>query len=145
MSFPDPVPGLVIRYSYLWSHEAEEGREEGAKDRPCAIVLSSCDEKGRNKVIVLPVTHSRPKETQEAVELPPLVKRHLGLDDARSWVVVSEANEFVWPGPDLRPLPGEDVSTCVYGMLPPRLFEHIKKRFFVCESLFQQVKTKRTV
>jgi hypothetical protein len=30
------------------------------------------------------------------------VKRHLGLDEDRSWIVVSEGNEFAWPGYDLR-------------------------------------------
>ena len=28
MSFPDPHPGLVIRYAYLWKREHDEGREE---------------------------------------------------------------------------------------------------------------------
>ena len=39
MSWPVPRPGLVIRYSYLWESEAGAGREEGVKDRPCAIIL----------------------------------------------------------------------------------------------------------
>jgi hypothetical protein len=26
----------VIRYSFLWSHEAKAGASEGRKDRPCA-------------------------------------------------------------------------------------------------------------
>jgi hypothetical protein len=38
---PEPEPGLVIRYSNLWLREHREGREEGTKDRPCAIVLAS--------------------------------------------------------------------------------------------------------
>jgi hypothetical protein len=33
-------------------------------------------------------------------------------------------NRFVWPGPDLRPIPGSR-QTFVYGMLPPRLFARI--------------------
>jgi len=37
---PAPVPGLVIRYSYLWHSEHLAGREEGEKDRPCAIVAA---------------------------------------------------------------------------------------------------------
>ena len=31
-------------------------------------------------------------------------KRRLGLDDARSWIMVTEGNRFAWPGPDLRPI-----------------------------------------
>ena len=34
----------------------------------------------------------------KAVELSPAVKRHLGLDDAQSWVVLSESNLFIRPG-----------------------------------------------
>ena len=29
MSFPEPKPGLVIRYSCLWEREALSGRDEG--------------------------------------------------------------------------------------------------------------------
>ena len=32
MTFPAPRPGLVIRYSFLWSEERDAGTEEGAKD-----------------------------------------------------------------------------------------------------------------
>jgi hypothetical protein len=49
------LPGLVIRYSYLWHAEYLEGREEGKKDRPCAIVAAiRCDESGSTRVLVLP-------------------------------------------------------------------------------------------
>ncbi len=40
MTLPKPVPGLVIRYSYLWYGEHRQGHEEGTKDRPCAIVAA---------------------------------------------------------------------------------------------------------
>jgi hypothetical protein len=39
-----------------------------------------------------------PDRLDEAVEIPAVVKRHLGLDEARSWIVVSEINRFIWPG-----------------------------------------------
>ena len=39
-ALPEPVPGLVIRYSYLWYTEHRTGREEGQKDRPCAIIAA---------------------------------------------------------------------------------------------------------
>jgi len=38
VSLPTPRPGLVIRYSYLWAREHDQGREEGVKDRPCAVL-----------------------------------------------------------------------------------------------------------
>ena len=88
MALPEPAPGLVLRYSYLWRRERDEGRHEGRKDRPCAIVvaLRRADAAG-TRVLVLPVTHDAPHDPDTAVELPPRVKRRLGLDDARSWVV----------------------------------------------------------
>ena len=102
MPFPDPVPGLVIRYSYLWAEEYGRGPEEGVKDRPCAIILVSAGEEGERVVTVLPVTHALPSDPNLAVEIPSATKHRLRLDDARSWVVLSEANRFIWPGPDLR-------------------------------------------
>ena len=130
MPLPKPVPGLVLRYSFLWYREFLEGREEGQKDRPCAIVSAiRTDEAGDTRVLVLPITHSPPDHASLAVELPAAVKRRLQLDDERSWVVLSEWNEFVWPGPDLRRLPNGDDGTVAYGMLPPALFANIRDRF----------------
>jgi hypothetical protein len=101
MPIPTPEPGLVISYAYLWHHEHEAGREEGRKDRPSVIVLAV--ERPANDttiVVVLPITHSAPADSAAAVEIPAAVKRHLGLDDQRSWIVVAEGNEFDWPGYD---------------------------------------------
>jgi hypothetical protein len=39
------------------------------------------------------------------------------------------SNEFLWPGPDLRAIPGRDESTIAYGALPPRFFVHVRERF----------------
>jgi len=129
VSFPKPYPGLVIRYSYLWRREYEAGREEGTKDRPCAIVMSVADEDGNPVVLVLPITHSAPASEADAVEIPAATKKRLRLDADRSWIVITEANEFIWPGPDLRPIPGGDATTIVYGPLPPRLFLHVRDLF----------------
>jgi hypothetical protein len=129
VAFPTPVPGLVIRYSYLWASEHARGQEEGVKDRPCAIVLRSVGEAGETMVTVLPVTHSEPADTRLAVEIPHATKRRLGLDDARSWVVLTEANRFVWPGPDLRPMTRGDSGSVALGLLPYALFEDIRQKF----------------
>jgi hypothetical protein len=106
VSWPEPRPGLVIRYSYLWNRETQAGREEGTKDRPCAVVLASRDEKSRARAIVVPVIHSEPAAVADAIEIPAAVKARLRLDSERSWIVVNEANRFGWPGPDLRFVPG---------------------------------------
>lgn len=97
----------MIRYAFLWSHEARAGKEESSKDRPCAIVLSARrNETGDIVVTVAPVTHTPPDETDAAVELPEAVKGQLGLDREPQWLCLDEVNRFVWPGYDLRAIPG---------------------------------------
>ena len=79
--------------------------------------------------MVLPITHNAPQRVEDAIEIPPATKQRLGLDSERSWIVITEANEFVWPGPDLRPVPGRDDSTIVHGALPPKFFAHVRDQF----------------
>lgn len=129
MSLPEPKPGLVIRYAYLWAREHDQGREEGVKDRPCAVLLATRDDEGDLRVIVLPITHARPANPETAVEVPLTTKRRLGLDDEQSWIVLSEGNAFAWPGPDLRFAPGEGAQSVALGYLPAKLFEIVRNRF----------------
>ncbi len=129
MAFPDPVPGLVIRYSYLWHREHERGQEEGVKDRPCAVVVVVTDDQGDKVVTVLPVTHTPPSDAALAVEIPYATKQRLGLDEQRSWVVLAEANRFVWPGPDLRLLEPGSLESAAYGLFPRALFNEIRSKF----------------
>ena len=128
MSWPTPQPGLVVRYSYLWEREAREGRDEGVKDRPCAIVLVVLREESSPLVRVLPITHSAPTDPADALEIPLTTKQRLGLDTERSWVILSEANDFIWPGPDLRPLTSGDLESVAYGMLPPTFLRVLRER-----------------
>jgi len=134
VSWPAPQPGLVIRYSYLWRREALAGREAGAKDRPCAVVLARQDADGRTRVYALPITHVAPSAGERAIEIPALVKARLGLDAARSWVVLDEANVFTWPGPDLRFLPGKGPASAAYGFLPPAFFRIVRDRFLAADQ-----------
>ena len=113
LAFPVPVPG----------------QEEGVKDRPCAVVLTTIGEAGDQVVTVLPISHTPPSDPLLAVEIPAAVKRRLNLDDERSWVVLTEANRFTWPGPDLRPLRPGDAQSAAYGSLPYGLFEQVRLRF----------------
>ena len=128
MTWPAPLPGLVIRYAYLWRREALKGQEEGVKDRPCAVVLSHRDDDGITRVYALPITHSQPLD-ELAIEIPAVVKQRLRLDGERSWVVISEANIFAWPGPDLRFVPGSGPESAAYGFLPPAFFRIVRDRF----------------
>jgi hypothetical protein len=129
ITWPTPAPGLVIRYSYLWHSEAVAGRDEGSKDRSCAIILAVRGEDDRTRVYVLPITHAAPRQASDAVEIPPVLHARFGLDDERSWVVVTEANVFDWPGPDLRALPGKGTHSAMYGYLAPRFFRFVRDQF----------------
>jgi hypothetical protein len=83
---------------------------------------------GHEVVTVVPVTHTPPDDPLDAVEIPAALKIHLGLDDLPSWIVVTETNDFLWPGPDLRTVPGPGPRRFDYGMLPPRFFAHVRER-----------------
>ena len=127
MSLPDPRPGLVVRYAFLWSHEAAKGADEGSKDRPCAVVVATRrDQRGDIRVIVAPMTHEPPTDPKASIEIPPSVCRALGLDHDRQWLRLDELNRFSWPGYDLRPLPGGR-DRYHYGMLPHDLFERLRR------------------
>jgi mRNA-degrading endonuclease toxin of MazEF toxin-antitoxin module len=104
MALPDPVAGMVIRYSYLWSEDRRQGRDEGLKDRPCVVVLAVTREQDQIVVTVAPITHRPPQSDSGAIEIPANQKRRLGLDDEQSWIVTDELNKFDWPSPDLRPV-----------------------------------------
>lgn len=119
--------GWVFRYAYLWEWQHREGREEGDKDRPClvlAIVMTT--EEGVPAVRVLPVTHSPPADPAGAIEIPAEIKARLRLDAERSWIVLTESNRFIWPGPDLRNVGTE---SGYYGALTPGFFTEVKRRF----------------
>jgi hypothetical protein len=143
-SFPEPVPGLIIRYSYLWRREHLRGREEGQKDRPCAIIAAVVNDAGSRRVLVLPVTHTAPDVGAAAIEVPTSVKKRLGLDGERSWIVASEYNDFYWPGPDLRPVPGDPNGSIAYGLLPGALFEQVRRVWLALATSGRSRTVKRT-
>ena len=80
-------------------------------------------------VVVVPITHAPPSPDTKALPLPPAVKRHLGLDEQPSWVVVDEVNEFVWPGFDLA---ANDRGEVAYGFIPGRLHRQIRELVLEC-------------
>lgn len=59
--------------------------------------------------------------------MPAATKRRLGLDEARSWIVATEMNRFLWPGPDLRAIPGRQ-GAFAYGSLPRQLMLQLRER-----------------
>jgi hypothetical protein len=127
LPLPDPKPGLVVRYDYLWTHEAAASRDQG-KDRPACLLAATDDAARPRYVVLLPITHSPPAGEIVGIEIPAKVKHAIGLDDEPSWVIVSEHNIDEWPNGGLSPLPGRpDVFS--YGFLPPGLFARIKASF----------------
>lgn len=132
MTIPEPRAGSVVRYSFLWSAEAQDsflwsaeaqaGAREGRKDRPVAVVLAmQKTDDGDIMVTVAPFTHTPPADPAAAVEIPVALARRIGLDHLRHWIVCDEVNRFAWPGFDLRPIPGRP-GTFEYGMLPEAIY-----------------------
>lgn len=120
-----PEIGLVIRHAYLWWDEARAGREEGLKDRPCVIIHTRMNDHREIEVYIAPVTHTPPHPPERGLEIPPATKARLHLDEKRSWIITSEVNRFIWPGPDLRPVPSGGFS---YGLLPAKMARALVQR-----------------
>jgi len=123
---PAPAPGLIIRYDYLWADEQAEGRDQG-KDRPACIVVVLDKPNMPQFVGVLPITHAPPMVAGGSIEIPAATRKRLGLDDAPSWVRVSEYNVELWPPPGLAIVP--NTNEFAYGFIPPALFEKIRSAF----------------
>lgn len=140
-----PLPGSVIRYSYLWADEDELGQEEGRKDRPALVLAIAIRISGdETRVLVLAITRTPPLEPEDAVALPEHVRRSFGLDADASWVVTAEANEFVWPGPDVRPVPGRTPPTMIYGRVPHAFLAREAKSYIANRRLQQTRIVSRT-
>ena len=127
MPLPEPKPGLVIRYDYLWTREAAAGRDQG-KERPACLVAAMDSALAPRFVVILPITHRPPDKDTVGVEIPAKVRAALELDDAPSWVIVSEHNVDEWPNAGLAPLPGRP-GVFSYGFIPPGLFAQVKAKF----------------
>lgn len=123
MALPKPEPGLVFRYDYLWARQSAN-RAQSGKERPACLVATPLD---ADFVLILPITHSKPGPNTAAVEIPDAVRRALGLNHERSWVIVSEYNVDTWPNAGIAPL--KDRKAFSYGFIPPRLFESIRRLF----------------
>jgi hypothetical protein len=127
MAIPDPSPGLVVRCHYVWARQAAIGHTQG-KNRPACIVVASDDARKPRFVVLLPITHSAPREHDVAVEIPAKVRQSIGLDEGPAWIVVSEHNVDEWPSTGLSPVPGRPGEYC-YGFIPPGLFARVKAQF----------------
>jgi hypothetical protein len=75
-----PQPGQVICYVYRWWNDSRVGREDGAKDRPCSVILTPITKAGNTVADVFPITHTPPLKDEDGIEIPQATKRRLGLD-----------------------------------------------------------------
>ena len=133
MAIPDLEPGLVVHFNYLWSREQAADRQEARYPRPCAIVVSyRRNADGALIVMLAPITHAEPRDGDNAIEIPQAVKKHLGLDEHRSWVVLDEVNETGWPGYDLTP---NAKGQYAYGFVPPKLHTQIKAKILAAHQV----------
>ena len=142
MTIPPPVPGLIVSFAFLWADDADRGIIEGQKDRPC-VVLASYDVEHGKRAILAPITHSEPRNPEAVVAVPAALKAGLGLDDAPAWIICDEWNITDWPGFDLRAAPGRPGGTFHYGMLPPGLYDRVRRLAIRLDAVGTSRKTSR--
>jgi hypothetical protein len=95
MSFREFATGAVIRYPFLWSHEAEAAATEGRKPRPVAVGFRVPRPTG-DVLLLFPITSKPPTPGRFAAEVPEIEKRRAGLDaDLPLWIILDEFNEDV--------------------------------------------------
>ena len=126
MTLPDPEPGLVFRYDYLWLRESRKGKD-ASKERPACLAVATDSAIEPRLVVILPITHSVPAGETIGIEIPVNIRRHLGLDDQRCWIIVSESNIDTWPNPGISPVRGK-TGTFAHGILPAAFFAAVKER-----------------
>ena len=90
------------------------------------MVLVTRAEGHAETVFVLPVTSRQPAVPEDGEKLSEATRRRLGLPPEPCWVMLSEVNHFIWPGPDLRPVAHPAGSFCTYGLLSARQFRRIR-------------------
>jgi hypothetical protein len=125
-----PPVGHLIAYAYLWQSQSNT-REDGSKTYPTAVVMAREDIGSVPLAYVLGISHKPPMAEERALEVPPKLKRYLGMDAKPTWIYTDQLNVFAWPGPDLRL--AEEISRlptarggCVIGALPTDWFEQVK-------------------
>jgi hypothetical protein len=142
MHVPDEPPiGNLVAYEYLWLSQ-ENKRNDGAKVYPVALIFAKKIIASVTLAYAVGMSHKPPYASQKAIEVPKKLKRHLGLDEDRSWICTDQLNEFTWSGPDLRPaewlskLPSAR-NSCIIGALPNNWFALVK------QDVIENLKLKR--
>lgn len=133
---PQPTVGMVVNYEYLWARQYHDGRTEGEKIRPCAI-LAVIEGKDETTVYVAPMTHTAPFHPEESIQLTDATSRRLRMNCGSSWLMVNEVNKFIWPGCDIRRVPNREPRTYCFGRLPEEVLLEARQKL----KEFNQKKT----
>src|SRR5258707_15718107 len=81
----------------FYGHTSSRPGSIRGKIGPRAWLRPAIRPQRRVSLVLLPITHTPPSGDTIGVEIPQRVQEALGLDDARSWVIVSEHNVDEWP------------------------------------------------
>jgi hypothetical protein len=133
LPLPKPELGLVVSYGFVWAGADRRPPPDAGKNRPCLIIdleeVVESDIGGRKvmRVTYLPISHTPPRDGEQAVKVPPRVAHHLRLTEPASYIYTSYAVEDDWPF-DLVPIPGS-AGRFDYGLIPPKLFAAIAREF----------------
>ncbi len=91
------------------------GPRGGVKDRPCAIVLAVSAAQDRTGSSSCPSPTRRHSRLTRGSSCAPRPRPASGwTTNERSWPIMSEGNDFIWPGPDLRPVAGQGSESIAY-------------------------------
>ncbi|AXQ96292.1 hypothetical protein LV780_21815 (plasmid) [Cereibacter azotoformans] len=85
----EPKSGDIWRYPYLWDWQAEQGEEDGRKNRQSLVLMAIAKD---NQIYFLSITSQPPRPGQTRIEVPEMERRRAKLDDKRLWVVLEEYN-----------------------------------------------------
>jgi hypothetical protein len=82
--------GDIVIYPYRWATEAAEDHSiDGAKERPCCLVIRLLD----GTLLLLAISSKPPGADQEAVDIPQIERRRAGLGKyPHAWIYVEESN-----------------------------------------------------
>lgn len=132
MPLPKPEIGLVVHYGFVWAGADRRPPPDAGKSRPCLIVdledaaEPSAGSRPLTRVTYLPISHTTPREKEQAILVPLRVAQHLNLTPQQSYIYTSYAVEDDWPF-DVEQVPGSERFD--YGLIPPRLFAAVAKDF----------------
>ena len=89
MYVPDEPPiGTLVAYEYRWLCQ-ENTRNDGAKAYPVALITLP---------YAVGMSHKPTHASEKAIEGPKKLKRHLGLDEDRSWIYTDQLIHLAWSG-----------------------------------------------